>query len=230
MVGIPSEAFYVLHRSFAGGIYVKRKKREARPAGVLTIFGITFFRTISLPYLKGVYKMGNSTNNFRKFGIKQRIRNFSYSDNWQLLGSVVWWLCWGISAGMSLFLRTSIIKRYSRRGRRPRRPQACSWLSFFCDAAHHRVVGDADPYDPKIKAPDNLQQPDPTHNLNSTHAPITICLRGLPAAAENDPWRFRQQSSRVISIQFWYLTSLFTSLSIGSDMDIQDGKCQNLYV
>ena len=52
---------------------------------------------------------------------------------------------------MSLFLRTSIIKRYSRRGRRPRRPPACSWLSFFCDAAHHRVVGDADPYDPKIK-------------------------------------------------------------------------------
>ena len=35
---------------------------------------------------------------------------------------------------------------------------------------------------------------------------------------ENDPWRFRQQSSRVISIQFWYLTSLFTSLSAGSDM------------
>ena len=23
----------------------------------------------------------------------------------------------------------------------------------------------------------------------------------------NDPWRFRQQSSRVISVQFWYLTS-----------------------
>ncbi len=41
----------------------------------------------------------------------------------------------------------------------------------------------------------------------------------LPAGAprENDPWRFRQQSSRVISIPFWYLTSLFTSLSIGSD-------------
>ena len=33
----------------------------------------------------------------------------------------------------------------------------------------------------------------------------TVCQRRL--AAENDPWRFRQQSSRVISIQFWYLTS-----------------------
>ena len=33
----------------------------------------------------------------------------------------------------------------------------------------------------------------------------TVCPRRL--AAENDPWRFRQQSSRVISIQFWYLTS-----------------------
>ena len=32
----------------------------------------------------------------------------------------------------------------------------------------------------------------------------------------NDPWRFRQQSSRVISVQFWYLTSLVTSLSVGS--------------
>ena len=51
-----------------------------------------------------------------------------------------------------------------------------------------------------------------------------------PQPKRNDPWRFRQQSSRVISIPFWYLTSLFTSLSIGSDMDIQDGKCQNLYV
>ena len=30
---------------------------------------------------------------------------------------------------------------------------------------------------------------------------------GLGPAQENDPWRFRQQSSRVISIQFWYLTS-----------------------
>ena len=35
--------------------------------------------------------------------------------------------------------------------------------------------------------------------------PTTACPRRL--AAENDPWRFRQQSSRVISIQFWYLTS-----------------------
>ena len=33
----------------------------------------------------------------------------------------------------------------------------------------------------------------------------TVWVRALPG--ENDPWRFRQQSSRVISIQFWYLTS-----------------------
>ena len=62
---------------------------------------------------------------------------------------------------MPLFLRTSIIKRYSRRGRRHRRPQACSWLSFFCDAAHHRVVGDADPYDPKRKKPVCHRSPTP---------------------------------------------------------------------
>ena len=35
--------------------------------------------------------------------------------------------------------------------------------------------------------------------------PPTVCHRALPG--ENDPWRFRQQSSRVISIPFWYLTS-----------------------
>ena len=35
--------------------------------------------------------------------------------------------------------------------------------------------------------------------------PATVCHRALPG--ENDPWRFRQQSSRVISIPFWYLTS-----------------------
>ena len=68
-------------------------------------------------------------------------------------------------------------------------------------------------------------QPDPTHDLNSTHAPITIWLWALPR--ENDPWRFRQQSSRVISIQFWYLTSLFTSLSIGSDpFVLHNGYCK----
>ena len=113
------------------------------------------------------------------------------------------------------FYHTAVTKRYSRRGRRPRRPPACSWLSFFCDAAHHRVVGDADPYDPQKKNAGLPPQPDPTYNLTSTHAPITACQRRL--AAENDPWRFRQQSSRVISIQFWYLTSLVTSLSVGSD-------------
>ena len=46
------------------------------------------------------------------------------------------------------------------------------------------------------------------HEFYSTSVylhPTTVCPRRL--AAENDPWRFRQQSSRVISIQFWYLTS-----------------------
>ena len=51
--------------------------------------------------------------------------------------------------------------------------------------------------------------------LFDRQTPRTNSQRRL--AAENDPWRFRQQSSRVISIQFWYLTSLFTSLSVGSD-------------
>ena len=40
-----------------------------------------------------------------------------------------------------------------------------------------------------------------TDNCHTT----TVWVRALPG--ENDPWRFRQQSSRVISIQFWYLTS-----------------------
>ena len=66
---------------FAFGIYVKRKILKAQPAGVLTISGITFFRTISLPYFKAFLKTGNSTNNFRNFGVKQRIRNFSHTDN-----------------------------------------------------------------------------------------------------------------------------------------------------
>ena len=66
---------------FAIGIYVKRKMLKAQPAGVLTISGITFFRTISLPHRKDFYKTGNSTNNFRNFGVKQRIHNFSYADN-----------------------------------------------------------------------------------------------------------------------------------------------------
>ena len=51
----------------------------------------------------------------------------------------------------------------------------------------------------------------------------TNCQRRL--AAENDPWRFRQQSSRVISIQFWYLTSLVTSLSAGSDPFVSQWRC-----
>ena len=56
----------------------------------------------------------------------------------------------------------------------------------------------------------------------------TVWPRALPG--ENDPWRFRQQSSRVISIQFWYLTSLVTSLSVGSDPVFHNGRMQNLYL
>ena len=37
-------------------------------------------------------------------------------------------------------------------------------------------------------------------------------------------------SSRVISIQFWYLTSLVTSLSVGSDPVFHNGRMQNLYL
>ena len=73
----------------------------------------------------------------------------------------------------------------------------------------------------------NVPYNDPTHNETTCNAPITVCQRRL--AAENDPWRFRQQSSRVISIQFWYLTSLFTSLSIGSDPLLYTMAMQNLY-
>ena len=68
---------------------------------------------------------------------------------------------------------------------------------------------------PKAK---NKPEPRSDHTQDENHSVgmRQVCPQGLPA--ENDPWRFRQQSSRVISIQFWYLTSLFTSLSVGSDM------------
>ena len=39
----PFRSIHVLQRSSAIGIYVKRKIRKAQSAGVLTIFGITFF-------------------------------------------------------------------------------------------------------------------------------------------------------------------------------------------
>ena len=70
---------------------------------------------------------------------------------------------------------------------------------------------------PKGNKKEAAPQPDPTYHITITNAPRTVWPRALPGA-ENDPWRFRQQSSRVISIPFWYLTSLFTSLSVGSDM------------
>ena len=76
LVGIPSVSIHVLQLIGAIGIYVKRKKWKAQPAGVITISGITFFRTISLPCFKPVYKTGFHTNNFRNNGIKQRNRIF----------------------------------------------------------------------------------------------------------------------------------------------------------
>jgi hypothetical protein len=77
----PFRSIHVLQLSYAIGIYVKRKISNAQPAGVITIFGITFFRTISLPHPKGIYKTGKHTNNFRINGVKGRIYGFSYSDN-----------------------------------------------------------------------------------------------------------------------------------------------------
>ena len=77
----PFRSIHVLLLSYAIGIYVKRKMWNAQPAGVITIFGITFFRTISLPHPKGIYKTGNPTNNFRINGVKGRIHGFSHSDN-----------------------------------------------------------------------------------------------------------------------------------------------------
>ena len=68
---------------------------------------------------------------------------------------------------------------------------------------------------PKGNKKEAAPQPDPTYHIPITNAVRPVWPRALPG--ENDPWRFRQQSSRVISIQFWYLTSLFTSLSVGSD-------------
>ena len=59
------------------GIYIKRGDWKAQPAGVLTIFGITFFRNISLPYFALLGKTGYFTNEFRNFGIKRRNRRIS---------------------------------------------------------------------------------------------------------------------------------------------------------
>lgn len=76
LVGIPSAAF-------GSSAYVrvwhlcKTEDGKSRPAGVLTISGITFFRTTRIPFFHGFYKTGFHTNNFRNYGIKQRIRRFS---------------------------------------------------------------------------------------------------------------------------------------------------------
>ena len=68
----PFRSIHVLQRSIAIGIYVKRKNGKAQPAGVITISGITFFRTISLPFFGRFYKTGFRPNNFRNNGVKQR--------------------------------------------------------------------------------------------------------------------------------------------------------------
>ena len=129
----PFRSIHVLQRSIAIGIYVKRKKWKAQPAGVVTISGITFFRTISLPHFCFPCNTGFRTKNFRINGGKGRIQNIWLEDNWQEKAAVVQWQWFGAFPWGALLFRS--------------RPQ------------------------------------------------------------RNDPWRFRQQSSRVISIQFWYLTS-----------------------
>ena len=77
----PFRSIHVLQRSIAIGIYVKRKKWKAQPAGVLTISGITFFRTISLPYFCFPCNTGFRTKNFRVNGGKGRIQNICPEDN-----------------------------------------------------------------------------------------------------------------------------------------------------
>ena len=89
LVGIPSAAFMFLSLLFAFGIYVKRKILKAQPAGVLTISGITFFRTTSLPHFHVPCNTGFRTNNFRINDGKGRKRNFWPGDNWQEKAAVV---------------------------------------------------------------------------------------------------------------------------------------------
>ena len=79
--GNPFRSIHVLQLSYAIGIYVKRKITNAQPAGVLTIYGITFFRTISLPQPGAFYKTGFPTNSSPLNGIKGRIHNFSARYN-----------------------------------------------------------------------------------------------------------------------------------------------------
>jgi hypothetical protein len=77
----PFRSIHVLQRSIAIGIYVKRKKWKAQPAGVVTISGITFFRTISLPHFYLPCNTGFRTKNFRINGGKGRIQNICPADN-----------------------------------------------------------------------------------------------------------------------------------------------------
>lgn len=72
----PFRSIHVLQLTCAIGIYVKRKMVQVRPAGVVTISGITFFRTPRIPFFFFVYKTGFHTNNFRNYGIKQRNTHF----------------------------------------------------------------------------------------------------------------------------------------------------------
>ena len=150
----PFRSIHVPQLTYAIGIYVKRKIMKAQPAGVITISGITFFRTISLPYPKAVYKMGKSTNNFRFFGIKRRFRNFS-----PLLVDTSDRMCYDDSVGASL--------------------RRCP-LSVSLRLLSNLVGGIRDTRPTGIKK-ELLPQRDPTHDLNFSHVPITVCPRGLPA-------------------------------------------------
>ena len=126
---------------------------KAQPAGVITISGITFFRTISLPYPKAVCKMGKSTNNFRFFGIKRRFRNFS-----PLLVDTSDRMCYDDSVGASL--------------------RRCP-LSVSLRLLSNLVGGISDTRPTGIKK-ELLPQRDPTYHLDFSHAPITVWPRALP--------------------------------------------------
>ncbi len=85
-------------------------------------------------------------------------------------------------------------------------PTAARSHVFYSTSDQHRlgqfVSGDS-PQNKKLRSP---PQPDHTCFTRLPTSTDSDSL-GLGPAQENDPWRFRQQSSRVISIQFWYLTS-----------------------
>ena len=56
----PFRSIHVLQLSYAIGIYVKRKMWNAQPAGVITIFGITFFVPSVYHTLRGFTRRENT--------------------------------------------------------------------------------------------------------------------------------------------------------------------------